>query len=267
MINVEEYKKSLKHPDAEEVLDLYFFRRLGYAAAEAFSRTPITPDQVTAFSLVAGICSALTFSLGTHFDYVWGALLLAAANALDCADGQLARIQGGDTLLGRVWDGVADYITSIAVFLGIWIGVADASWGLVLAAAISSGLHAMVFDYYQSSYISMAEGKTNFLDREFDRYQQVVYRLQSGRREEVKGYLMRFYMTYLEVQIWLAGLLPDLKRPDERMIRFWSFLGPTTNRAVLILCALAGQVEFFLWAVAIGGNLWLLICLVMQRRS
>jgi hypothetical protein len=264
MTDTDEYRNSLKHSVAEEVLDLYIFRRLGYSAARIFDRREITPDQVTVFSLVAGIFSALVFALGTWLDLVWGALFLAVANILDCADGQLARLQQSGTLVGRVWDGVADYITSVAVFIGIGFGLSDARWGLIAAAGISSGLHAAVFDYYQSAFIAMTEGNPRYLEGEFEKFRKEELRVYFELKDNMRSRLIRLYLVYLRMQMWLRAISPNVHHPDERMIRRWSFLGPTTNRSLLIVCALVGQVEVFLWTVVVGGNLWLLICYLMQ---
>ncbi|MBI3765873.1 MAG: CDP-alcohol phosphatidyltransferase family protein, partial [Ignavibacteriales bacterium] len=122
---VEEYKRSLKMPEAEEVFDLLFYRPVAFILVKMIYRLPITPNQVTGFSLVAGLIAALFFSMSTAAAIVMGALWYALANILDCADGQLARLQHSGTLLGRVVDGVIDYISSVAIFLGIGIGLAS----------------------------------------------------------------------------------------------------------------------------------------------
>jgi len=49
-------------------------------------------------------------------------------------------------------------------------------------------------------------------------------------------------------------------------MRLWSLLGPTTNRTILIVCALAGKTELFLWIVLVGGNAWLLACAALEKR-
>ena len=43
-------------------------------------------------------------------------------NVLDCSDGQLARIKKNGTSVGRLLDGIADYIAAIAIYAGIAIG-------------------------------------------------------------------------------------------------------------------------------------------------
>jgi hypothetical protein len=50
------------------------------------------------------------------------------------------------------------------------------------------------------------------------------------------------------------------------MIRLWSFLGPTTNRTLLIVCALIGRIDLYLWIIVVAGNLWLAVCSIVQGR-
>ena len=120
---LDDYKKSLKMPEAEEIFDLLFYRPIAYGFVKLFYRLPITPNQVTFLSMVCGLIAAHEFSLGTSIALMWAAFWYALANILDCADGQLARLQRSGTVFGRLVDGIADYITSIAIFGGIGIGM------------------------------------------------------------------------------------------------------------------------------------------------
>ena len=100
---VEEYRRSLKMPEAEEPLDLLFYRPLAYPFVKAVYRLPITPNQVTLLSLLAGLCSGWCFSRAPHGALSWAATWYLAANVLDCSDGQLARLQhSGHEVVGAI---------------------------------------------------------------------------------------------------------------------------------------------------------------------
>lgn len=277
---IEEYKTSLKNPEVEEMFDLIFFRPVAYLVVKAIQGTGVTPNHVTAFSVVVGIISAAVFSQGTSAALMWAAILYAIANILDCADGQLARLQHSGTLFGRVWDGVADYVSSIAVFIGIGFALPLEMVWMVIAAGLSGGFHAAAFDHYQSAFMAMVNGNGNFLQQELERFTHEINRMwesiPSGKeRGEAgwRGFLLQIYLWYVRAQILLskkqsASALVSISTTiaHERMIRCWSFLGPTTNRTVLIVCALFGRLDLYLYAVVIGGNLWLLACVLLQRR-
>lgn len=265
---LDEYKKSLKRPEAEEFFDLVFYRPIAYLVVKGISWMPVTPNQVTTVSLLAGLLASYFFFQGTSSALVWGALWYALANVLDCADGQLARLQQSGTLFGRVWDGVADYISTAAVFLGI--GLATNSWILVLVAVLSSVIHAMVFDYYQSEFMTMGNGSGSFLLNEIQRFTEEIDRRKKERRDGMEVFLLQTYVWYLRIQEHFGSQKPkdslNYRSDKLRMIRLWSFLGPTTNRTLLIVCALFGNINLFLWIVSIAGNLWLAVCVLLQSR-
>jgi hypothetical protein len=273
-MNRGEYARSLKSTDSEELLDLLLFRPAAFVLVKAIARFPVTPNQVSLLSLALGLAAAWEFSLGSRTAMGWGALLYALANLLDCADGQLARLQKSGTLLGRVVDGTADYISGIAVFTGLGVGLSATgapAWPLVIVAAISTSLHAIFFDHYQSQFLSSAAGEPDFIGREIDRFGSEIRRLRDERGSALRLQLLRGYLSYLGVQKRIARAVTQpghssAGRPGHgvSMIRLWSFLGPTTNRTLLIACALFGRVELYLWLVAGAGNAWLMVASILQ---
>ena len=264
---IQEYRRSLKMPEAEERVDLIFYRPAGYLLVKAIWRLPVTPNGLTGISLAAGLASALCFSAGSGGALAWGAVLYLVANILDCSDGQLARLQGSGTLLGRVVDGVADYVSSVAVFLGIGLGLAERGenfWPLVVAAGASSALHAILFDQRQGAYISAVRKETSFTRREVEKFTAEARTMEAEGRDTVKVFVLRIYLKYLRLQeAWSAGAEQDAG--EKRMIRLWSFLGPSTNRTLLAASALAGRIDLYLWMIVIGGNLWLAFCAALAR--
>jgi phosphatidylglycerophosphate synthase len=261
---VDEYNKSLKNPAAEEIFDLILFRPLAYLFVKGIYRFQITPNQLTALSVALGLLAAVAFAASSSLPVLWGAILYASANLLDCADGQLARLQRSGTPFGRVWDGMADYLSGIAVFIGIGVGFGN--WWLVVAAGISSAIHATVFDSYQSKFLAALEGKAEYFLEERRRYEDELQSLRINKRM-VRALCVLMYLQYVSSSEKLFSKMRVQTTQDSATIRSWSFLGPTTNRTVLIVSALFGQITFFLWAVAIGGNLWLMVCLIARKRS
>lgn len=266
-----EYRRSLKMPDAEELFDLLFYRPAAFLLVKLVYRTRLTPNQITVFSMLAGLIAAWDFSTG--YAFVAGGIWYAIANVLDCADGQLARLQNSGTLLGRVVDGVADYISSIAIFLGIGAGLVamgKSEWLLVVVAGLSSALHALFFDHYQNEYISIVRGKNSFLDGEIAGYTDQINLMK--KQYSLRRLVMVVYLRYLKFQQRTStrspvrSIDPELYQSHNRpMIRWWSFLGPTTNHTILIGCAFAGRLDFYLWTILIIGNAWLLLCVWLQR--
>ncbi len=262
-----EYRRSLKHPEAEELFDLWIYRPAAWLFVRAVHRTPLTPNQVTMLSLAAALAAAYCFASGTMALLAAGAAWYGLANILDCADGQLARVQNSGTPNGRLWDGVADYIGSTAIFAGIGIGFSALGmnmWITVVAAGLSSALHAMIFDHVQGDFIARARGE-----------HPAPPAGSAGIPPAGGGHLLhRLNTTYTRAQARvMETVIPGSARAVKdgtravALIRLWSFLGPTTNRTALIAFALIGRIDLFLLAVIVPGNLWLMAMIFLQKRT
>ena len=147
-------------------------------------------------------------------------------------------------------------------------------WGLVVLAGISSAIHATFFDWYQSEFLARSAGKPNFIDREAARFSTEIERMQSDPRAKLKRSLLRSYLSYLRIQKILGQSLEAsgsfataTDSGSSAMIRIWSFLGPTTDRTILILCALLGRIDYYLWIVISAGNAWLVFSWILEARA
>jgi hypothetical protein len=113
---------------------------------------------------------------------VYGVLLLMFANFCDSTDGQMARITGKKTLIGRMLDGFSGDLWFTAIYLGIiarlWhqnIPGTDIQWGIwgfVLCAIAGIMLHSKqssLADYYRQIHLFFLLGKDG---SELDNYKQ-----------------------------------------------------------------------------------------------
>lgn len=274
MTLAEEYKKSLKLAEAEEILDLVLYRPIAFIMVKLIYRLPITPNQVTYISLIAGLVSAFEFARGTPGGFLWGAIWYAIANVLDCGDGMLARLQKSGTPLGRIVDGIVDWVSSVAIFYGLGVGMSAyfgdplLFWPLAVVAGVVSGYHAMVFDKRQQEYISAVRGERNFHEREREKVDAELKNGSPLRRVFLSMY--RWYMTVQEG----ASKKPEARqhhpehyrRHNKKIMRWWTFLGPTTNRTLLMLAGVLAHPEWFCWLVVLPANLYLVFMLVWQKR-
>jgi phosphatidylglycerophosphate synthase len=274
----EEYKQSLKMLEVEEFLDLILYRPLALVFVRIVYRTPITPNGVTFLSFLGGLASAYCFAQGTVSSVAWGGIWYAIANTLDCSDGQLARLQGSGTPLGRLVDGVVDWAISVAIFAGLGIGLQRATgdtsvWYYVVAAGVTSALHAFMFDLYQQQFIATVRGQQNFVDRELEKIRPELVRLNESGQKPIRRTFLAIYVGYLDAQrrsrspeLESRQYPPDLFRAmNKNVMRFWTLLGPTTNRSLLVVAGLLNNVWLFIWPIITIGNIVLVIALVWQR--
>ena len=121
-----------------------------------------------------------------HYTDFWsnvcGVLLLMFANFCDSTDGQMARLTGKKTLIGRMLDGFSGDLWFFAIYLGIvirlWpqnIPFTDIQWGVwgfLLCALAGFGFHSKqssLADYYRQIHLFFLLGKEG---SELDNYQQ-----------------------------------------------------------------------------------------------
>jgi phosphatidylglycerophosphate synthase len=79
--------------------------------------TKITPNQVTFFSMLLLLMSALMFARGTHSYYIIGGVLAFLYLIFDLVDGELARRQNKGGNLGKWFDGVVGLIGTPLIIL------------------------------------------------------------------------------------------------------------------------------------------------------
>ncbi len=175
-------KLSFKSEDTEEWLDVHFTRPIGLAFALLWNKFDIHPNVITILSIFLGVAAGWMFHYTDLWSNVCGVLLLMFANFCDSTDGQMARITGKKTLIGRMLDGFAGDVWFVAIYLGIvvrlWhqnIPFTDINWGVwgfVLCALAGFGFHSKqssLADYYRQIHLFFLLGKEG---SELDNYQQ-----------------------------------------------------------------------------------------------
>src|SRR4051812_5864026 len=149
---------AFKSVEIEELSDVYFFRPLGWIVARAAKALGMGPIQLTIVGALVGIAGgALLYDerLG-----ILGFGVLILHGIIDSADGQLARMTGRVTELGRVLDAVGGYVTHVALFLAIGANLLHRGWSAsilvwMLLAGIATAIHAQMYVYHRESYIAV----------------------------------------------------------------------------------------------------------------
>ena len=113
-------------------------QRLASIMVRPLARTPVTPNQITAVTLLLALGAAYLFAQGDARAANWGAGLFVLARFLDHFDGELARLTGRKSRLGYYLDYIAGALSYTALFVGIGIGLAAGplgGWTYALGAA------------------------------------------------------------------------------------------------------------------------------------
>lgn len=157
--------------DTEGTFELIFTRTPGYLWAQLFRVLHVHPIAVTLISIVLGAASAFFFVRHDLVSNIIAVTLLVVANWFDCADGQLARMTGKKTLVGRILDGFAGdvWFQFIYVALAIRLTPTWGIWGWLLGAYAGYWCHirqANLADYYRNLHLFFQLGpERSELDR------------------------------------------------------------------------------------------------------
>jgi hypothetical protein len=275
---IEEYRSSLKSIDVEEILDLTIYRPLSFLLVKLIYRTNLTPNQLSVIAMFLGILAGIFYGLGTHQFIVFAAASFFMCNVLDCADGQLARLKKNGTRVGRIIDGLIDYVTSLATFIGIGIALNNNPefgpiyWVLIAAGGISRVFQNMYFDYYRNLYMAYVHHKVDDIKRETEAY--VKFRHEIGKTEGrlVVKSLVDIYVWYSKWQMRITKHVEldvtsdEYKKNNKLILRLWSWLGSTTHLTTLVIFSLMNRLDLYFWVTLILGNI-ILICLFIWQKT
>ncbi len=117
----------------------------------------ITPNAVSLCGMACGFLAGFAYSHAPARSWlVAGFLLMLAWHVLDGADGQLARLTHAQSELGKVLDGICDYVTSIAVYIGFAMALAPRDgvwiWLVVALAGACRALQAAAYEAQRQFY-------------------------------------------------------------------------------------------------------------------
>ena len=205
-------ESTLKSLDTEEFIDIHFYRPIGYRWALLFNKMGVSPNAVTIASIVIGVAAGICYYPTDLAINILGMLLLVWANSYDSADGQLARMTGKKTPLGRILDGAAGDIWFITIYAAICLRLTP-QWGIWIwvLAAITGIFHrkqAAMADYYRNVHLLFLKGKSGS-ELSYSPHLKEHYREMSWRREFIYKLFETFYINYTVGQ---EQLTPQFQR-------------------------------------------------------
>ena len=181
--------------------------------------------------MIIGAGSAVFFGCGSwYYSGSWGLwmniiaiLLLCLADIFDCTDGQLARMTGKKSRLGRILDGVAGFVWFVPIYHAMvyrfylhhdiefgWLGIEDTPENALIALGVAivlgwwSGLAGLagqqrLADYYIQVHLFFLKGeKGSELDN--SQKQQELYDQMTADTPWVERLFQKSYVGYTQKQ-------------------------------------------------------------------
>ena len=282
-------ESTFKAREVEGILDLHFYRPIGFRLAGLFAQLKMTPAAVSLLAGIFGVMAGHLYfyrSLGIN---IAGMVLHVCANTLDNADGQLARLTHQASRKGRIIDSVADHLGFASVYIHLTLrcafaGASPAIWFLGLGAAISHALQGAAADYYRTSFLYFADGAR--IDLDSSSALRPDYRnLNWGQRAWDK-LLLALYLNFTLQQEMLSPRLKKLRETaravfdgrvpgwlEQRyrdaachMLKWWRLLMTNTRMLVLFVVLFLGQPVYYFWFELIPLNM-LLVCLIVRQEK
>lgn len=228
----ENFSATLKSTETEDWLDLHVIRPFCYYCALAFAKFDIHPNTVTIWSMVIGAASAFFFACGSfYYSGAWGVMmnviaivLLMVADIFDCTDGQLARMTGKKSRLGRILDGVAGFAWFIPIYHALvyrfylhhdiefaWLGIENTEQNTIIATVVVyvlgviSGVCGLagqqrLADYYIQVHLFFLKGeKGSELDNS-KRQQEIYDAMTPETHSAAERYFQKSYIDYTKKQ-------------------------------------------------------------------
>ena len=204
--------------------------------------------------------------------------LLIVHGIIDSADGQLARLTGQVTELGRVLDGGAGYLTHAAIYLAIAAGVIHRGGsGAILIwmvlAGIANAVQAQMYEYHRHDYAMIAvrglvpRGDPAKLTQAWMKSLYAWYLATAGR---LSG--LHLEVESLIAERSTAGVVREDDRARYRKffyapMRGWNLLGDNTRFYAIGVLVWLGRIDLFFAFVLLPMNLALIALWLWQRHA
>lgn len=259
---------TIKSPETEEVFDIYFSRFFGYYFALLSKAVSLTPNQVSLLSLFVGMVAGVFFFFQNEPELVLvGCFLITVAGLLDSADGQLARMTGMASELGRKIDVIIDTFVFVACYAGGALYFVD-EYGLwIFPLAIAAGwchsIKSGVYEYYKTEFLYYKYRTIDYRIPHLDEvvpdmtlksfWRKLLFNLEKdyiGKQAFFKG---RKRLDRNQFEKWSQSNSGDqffeIYRKDHlRMLTWWAIVGGTNvHRTALMIFSLFGHMDYYFW--------------------
>lgn len=219
-------------------VDRVFNRHISRWVTRRIINLPISPNQVTYTHFALGLLAAFLFWQDRYLLNVLGAALFQFSVALDCTDGEVARLKYQFSKLGSWLDVAADNVVTVAVFIAV-AHSALTEFGPQLAtllgvSAVFGVVMCVLVVFSMARLLDSRGGSASTL--------AVTNRLSST---------------------------DQVRRLDAGRSLVERVLNEATSRdfsVIVVAFAFAGRLEWFAWLAAVGSHVFWIIFAIIQAQ-
>jgi phosphatidylserine synthase len=207
---------------------------------------------------------------------------------MDGADGQLARLTNSQSELGKILDGICDYVTFIAVYSALAVTLTRETggwiWALAIVAGICHSVQAAAYEVQRQEYNFWGwdQKSAEFLPLDarpgriiggpiVPRLMDMIYRLYVRCQVQVAGAVIEFHKkmaAILEAQPERAAFFRERYRTQfAPSVRLWSVMSANYRTLGLFVAALGGRPQYYFWFEIVGFNLIMIFFISRQRAA
>ncbi len=260
--------------EIEDPTNLYFIHAISHWLTTRLARLHIHPNAVSLTGMAAGIAAG--FAYDGYRNPLWacaGFLLMIVWHVMDGTDGQLARLTGKQSELGKILDGICDYVTFTAVYLALALQLSHhygaQAWFLVAISGLCHAFQSAAYERQRQDYETWGWARGT-----------------NPPRAGTAG-VTSLHAAYARVQAFATGPAHDRDRLDELLradpqqapwvrrryretfappIRRWSILSANTRTIAIFLCTLA-DAPILYFALEIAALSLILVILTIRQRA
>ncbi|HPF45543.1 MAG TPA: CDP-alcohol phosphatidyltransferase family protein [Emcibacteraceae bacterium] len=273
--------------EIEEFTNLYIIHPISSWLVPQFIRLNITPNMVSSFGMVCGLLSGFCYY---HYQNplfaVLGFALMFLWHIFDGADGQLARATQNFSEIGKVIDGICDYVTFISVYVGLSLALVPLYgtkiWYLSIFAGICHAIQSGAYELQRSEYDFWGKGKQG---ADLPNINEMI---ESGKEKSALGQIAnQLHIGYIRMQYVFSGVdlsfrnslkqLLGLSPENEDKLRElyreiyapavnnWSLLCANYRTFAIFLASISGEPQYYFWFEIIVLNLTLIFLAQKQK--
>ena len=273
--------------EIEDPTNLYLVHPIANRLTPVFARLGIRPNAVSLAGMTFGILAGVAYHFYRHPGLAFaGFLLMIAWHVMDGVDGQLARLTRTHSEFGKVLDGICDYTTFGAVYVGLAVTLSGSHgawiWALVAVSGACHAVQSAVYEVQRQNYDYWGRGKASAAFAAPAERAADIARLPPHRR--LAAFLLR---NYLRVQHVAMGADAEARRRLAAMVtlqparvaqvrraycdvfapvlRQWSVMSANTRTVAIFVFVSCGWPIGFFWFEIFGLSAVLVALLCWQR--